>query len=78
MTKQAIINAQAQRVPNAMHNAFLNIQVVDAKHVANSKIVSDILNSAKRNTGNPPAGRGWTADVSVKTLKALQQQGVFG
>ena len=55
--------------------AFLNIKL--PTRVVGGLIVDSILNSAKRNTGNNVVGRGWTANLSPRTVRALTEQGVF-
>lgn len=74
-SKHPAIIVQAERVANAMHNAFLNIKIA-ASHKGDA-VVKNILNSAKQNAGNNKPGRGWTANVSSKTLKQLIADGVF-
>lgn len=62
-------------VPNAMANAFLNIKI--AASIKTSEIVDHILTGIKNKSGMPKAGRGWTANVSPRTLKKLIAEGVF-
>lgn len=84
--KGAAIIVSADRVATNMREAFLNIKVVAgdtwtakelAAHQAQAKIVGNILTSAGRNAGNNVVGRGWTANLSARTVRALTEQGVF-
>lgn len=74
LTVRAPSVKQAERVGTAMREAFLNIKIAVS---GKSDIVDNILNSAKRNTGNNVVGRGWTANLSPRTVRALTEQGVF-
>ena len=65
----------AERVGTAMREAMLNIKL--PTRVVGGAIVDDILTSAKRNAGNNLVGRGWTANLSPRTVRALTEQGVF-
>lgn len=82
--RPSAIIEQASRVATAMREALLNISVVipadynPAKHNSISKVTDAILNSGKQNAGNKPVGRGWTANLSPRTVKQLTEQGVFG
>lgn len=71
----------AERVGTAMREAMLNIKVsADIKpgpQSAATRIVNDILVAAGRNAGNNVVGRGWTANLSPRTVRALTEQGVF-
>lgn len=64
---------QQAYVNTAMRNAFENIQV---KKV--SSLAKTIVNVLSTKAGKKPIGRGWTANVSKRTLHMLQAQGVFG
>lgn len=68
---QAIIEPIAARTKTAMHLAFKSAMKTPSK--VNFKIELAIRNGA----GTKPTGRGWTADVSHRTFKALQASGVF-
>lgn len=68
----------AERIGTNMREAFLNIKVAaDAVSGQAKDIVDDILTAAKRNTGNNVVGRGWTANLSPRTVRKLTEEGVF-
>lgn len=80
------IIVQAERVATAMREAFLNmkVRVFDtgtanglSGHQRQSKVVDAVLNSVKQNAGNNRVGRGWTANLSARTVRQLTEQGVF-
>lgn len=78
LTVRAPSVKQAERVGTAMREAFLNIKVnAHESGIKAGDILHNILNSAKRNTGNNVVGRGWTANLSPRTVRALTEQGVF-
>lgn len=60
-------------INSAMRNAFLNMK---CKNVA-SPIVTTCLHVLATKSGTKPVGRGWTADLSMRTFKKLQSEGIF-
>lgn len=76
--KVAIIN-QVERVATNMREAFLNMKVAVTKEQvpAAGKVVNAVLTSIKQNAGNNKVGRGWSANLSPKTIRQLTEQGVF-
>jgi hypothetical protein len=70
--RQAIV---VERVRSAMSEAMCNIKI--ASHITESKVVDAVMVGIKQHTGNPKAGRGWTANLSPRTVKALTEAGVF-
>ena len=79
LRKQAIMpSVQATHVGTAMREAMLNIQIdPTTPHINKRDVVESILVAGKRNAGNIPAGRGWSANLSAKTVRQLTQEGVF-
>lgn len=68
----------AERVGTAMREALLNIKVApNIAYQEGASVVGHILVAAKRNAGNNVVGRGWTANLSPRTVRALTEQGVF-
>lgn len=84
--KKPAIIVQAERVSTNMREAFLNMKV-DVVSVENGKLVDHmakrgtianaVLTSAKQNAGNNKVGRGWSCNLSPKTIRQLTEQGVF-
>jgi hypothetical protein len=58
-----------------MRNAFINAKVKTA--IIGSKVVNSVLHALDTNAGVQKVGRGWTANVSRRTLVQLQKEGVF-
>jgi hypothetical protein len=60
---------------NAMREAFLNAKV----HVqaVRSPLVVTVVGALSTNAGAKKVGRGWSANVSKRTLAALTKEGVF-
>lgn len=79
LRKQAIMpSVQATHVGTAMREAMLNIQIDPSiQYMGKRDVVESILVAGKRNAGNIPVGRGWTANLSPRTVKQLTQEGVF-
>lgn len=77
-TKQRVV-VQAERVATAMREAMLNIKISASEPAYGNgrNIVANILTCANRNAGNNVVGRGWTANLSPRTVRALTEQGVF-
>lgn len=73
--EQVAAAQQAERTPNAMHQAFRNIKV--AVHIKTSQVIDSVLKSFDNKSGNPKVGRGWTANLSPRTVKKLTKEGVF-
>lgn len=63
------------QINTAMREAFLNAKV----HVKaiGSPLVANVVSSAASNLGVKKVGRGWSANVSKKTLAKLVKEGVF-
>lgn len=71
-------SVQATHVGTAMREAMLNIQIDPTTSFINKRdVVESILVAGKRNTGNVPVGRGWSANLQAKTVRQLTQEGVF-
>lgn len=65
-----------QVINTAMRTAFMNTKV--NKKTAGSDVAKAIMNALSTRAGTKLLGRGWTANVSKRTLHTLQAQGVFG
>lgn len=70
-----VAKADLQVVRTAMRNAFENTKVTVKTAGGNAGKV--IMNALSTKAGTRPVGRGWTANVSKRTLHTLQAQGVF-
>lgn len=64
-----------QTINTTMRNAFNNAKVSNA--IIGSPLVASVVNALASKAGTKPVGRGWTANVSKRTLHTLQAQGVF-
>lgn len=64
-----------QTINTAIRNAFINAKVSNA--IIGSPLVNTVVNALSTKAGVKPVGRGWSANVSRRTLAKLTKEGVF-
>lgn len=65
----------ANQVNTQMRDAFSNAKV--SKAIIGSPLVNSVINALSSKAGVRSLGRGWTANVSRRTLGKLMADGVF-
>lgn len=64
-----------QTINTTLRHAFENAKVSNA--IIGTPLVSTVINALQGKAGVLKVGRGWTANVSSRTLSKLTKEGVF-